>query len=301
MKSRIFQLITLVLLFGILMTGCETLNYRKAVQLYNNRRYDEAIELFYELGEYEDSSALFQDSHYWAAMARMEDGNYAEALPRFLKLVDYKDSADRATECRYQLGIQAIAEGNYTDAEHYFRQLGNYRKTADYLRQVNWRKLYDYILVNGTETDGVSVITCPLDERIVTFCADASDPTQIRMVSAWVKDMGYSFRDSLTLIFVPDSTVTKFEAVSEFTMDFGDEIIGSQQNATGSMDLLSYVPRMQLTYNTFSMTTTDNHGQTTTTEDSINSTMDKTMSEHLVAIMNCFSALQGVANTDYAL
>ena len=299
MKSRIFKLITLVLLFGMFMTGCETLNYRKAVQLYNNRRYDEAIELFYELGEYEDSKALFKDSHYWAAMERMEDGNYAEALPRFLKLVDYKDSADRITECKYQLGIQTLAEGNYKDAESYFLQLGNYRKTTDYLRQVNWMKIYDYILVNGIENNGMTVITCPLEDRIVTFSADPADPMQIRMASVWSKDMGYSFNDSLTLIFVPDSTVATFEAVSEFTMDFDSDTIGSQQIASGSIDLRSYVPRMQLTYDTFSMTTTDNHGQTTTTEDSVNSTMDKAMSEHLVAIMNCFSALQGVANTNY--
>ena len=299
MKSRIFKLISLVLLFGMFMTGCETLSYRKAVQLYNNRRYDEAIEIFYSLDDYEDSAVLFTDSHYWAAMERMEKGNYAEALPRFLKLGEYKDSADRVIECKYQLGIQAIAEGNASDAEHYFQELGDYRKTADYLRQINWLKLYDYILANGIETDGVSVITCPLENQTVTFSADPAEPAQIRMASTWSKDMGYSFSDSLTLIFVPDSTVADFEAVSEFTMDFADDAIGSQQIASGSIDLRTYVPRMQLTYDSFSMTTTDNHGQTTTTEDSINSTMDKTMSEHLVAIMNCFSALQGVANTHY--
>lgn len=300
MKSRILKLITLVLLFGIFMTGCDTLNYRKAVQLYNNRRYDAAIEVFDKLENYEDSSILFTDSHYWAAMERMENGNYAEALPRFLKLGDYKDSADRAIECKYQLGIQAIAEENYSDAENYFRELGTYRKTADYLRQINWVKLYDYIRANGIETDGVSVITCHLENQTVTFNADAADPSQIRMVSAWTKDMDYSFSDSLTLFFVPDSTVANFEAVSEFTMDFADGTIGSQQIASGSIDLRTYVPRMQLTYDSFSMTTTDNHGQTTTTEDSINSTMDKTMSEHLVAIMNCFSALQNVADTHYS-
>ena len=299
MKSRILKLITLLLLFGIFMSGCETLSYRKAVQLYNNRRYDEAIEVFDRLDDYEDSAVLFTNSHYWAAIARMDDGNYAEALPRFLKLGDYKDSADRAVECKYQLGIQAIVEGNESDAEHYFLELGDYRKTADYLRQINWRKIYDYILVNGIETDGVSVISCPLENQTVTFCADSAEPAQIRMVSSWSKDMGYSFSDSLTLIFVPDSTVADFEAVSEFTMDFADDIIGSQQIASGSIDLRSYSPRMQLTYDRFSMTVTDNLGQTTTTEDSINSTMDKTMSEHLVAIMNCFSALQGVADTHY--
>ena len=136
MRSRICKLLALVLLFSVFMTGCDTLDYRKAVQLYNSRRYDEAIELFYELGDYEDSATLFTASHYWAATERMDAGNYAEALPRFLKLGDYKDSTARAIECKYQLGIQAIAEENYSDAEHYFEELGDYRKTADFLLQL---------------------------------------------------------------------------------------------------------------------------------------------------------------------
>ena len=111
--------------------------------------------------------------------------------------------------------------------------------------------------------------------------------------------MGYSFSDRLTLLFVQDSTVADFEAVSEFTMDFNDGTIGSQQRASGKVDLRSYVPGMQLTYDSFYLTVTDNLGQTTTAEDSVNSTMDEAMSAHLGAIMECFDILQGIANTNY--
>lgn len=299
MRSRICKLLALMLTVCLLMTGCEKLDYRKAVQYYNARCYDEAIELFLELGDYEDSAELFTASHYWAAMERMEAGKYDEALPRFLKLGDYEDSAARAVECKYQMGIQAIAEARYTDAENYFRELGDYRKCADYLRQLEWQKLYDYICVSGTESDGSYVMTYPLSDRTVTFTADPAFPTQIRMASTWEKDMGYAFADSLILVLERESTVAAFEASSQFTMAFGDGTIGSQQTGSGKVDLRGYTPGMALTYEAFSMTVTDNHGQTTTTEDSVNSSMDEAVADHLVAIMDCFSALQVVAGTNY--
>lgn len=299
MRSRICKLLALMLFVCLLMTGCEKLNYRKAVQLYNSRQYDKAIELFHELGDYENSAELFTASHYWAAMERMEAGNYSEALPRFLKLGDYKDSADRAVECKYQLGIQAIAEERYSDAENYFSELGDYRKTADFLRQLELQKLYEYILANGSEGGGCYVMTYSLPDRTVNFIADLAEPTQLRMIATWEKDMGYIFRDSLTLVLGQESTVADFEASSEFTMDFEDGTIGSHQEGSGSIDLRGYVPGMALSYDAFSMTVTDNHGQTTSTDDSVNSTMDEAMADHLVAIMDCFSALEVAAETTY--
>lgn len=301
MRSRICKLMALMLFVCLLMTGCEKLDYRKAVQLYNNRQYDKAIALFHELGDYEDSAELFTASHYWAAMERMDAGNYGEALPRFLKLGDYEDSADRATECKYQLGIQAMEEARYTDAEHYFSDLGDYRKTADYLRQLEFQKLYGYICENGVENEGRLVISYPLPDRTVTFTADSAAPTQILMASSWEKDMGYVFEDSLTLVLEQESAVAAFEAACAFTMDFGDGTIGSQQSGSGKVDLRSYTPGMELTYEAFSMTVTDNHGQTTSTDDSVNSSMDEAMADHLVAIMDCFSALEAVAQTNYLL
>lgn len=301
MKSRFCKLLALVMTVCMLMallTGCDTLDYRKAVQLYNNRQYDAAIELFHELGDYEDSAALFTASHYWAAMERMDAGNYAEALPRFLKLGDYEDSAARAMECKYQMGIQAIAEARYSDAENYFRELGDYRKTADYLRQLEWQKLYDYILANGTES-GNYVISYPFPDRTVDFLVDIEMPTQILMIATWEKDMGYTFRDQLTLVLERDSTEAAFEASSEFTMAFGDGTIGSHQTGSGKVELRGYTPGMALTYDSYYLTVIDNHGNTTTSDDSVNSSMDDAMADHLVAILDCFSDLQAVAGTDY--
>ena len=298
MKSRFkktFALLLTVCMLTTCLTGCQELTYREAVQHYNAGRYDKAIDCFQELGDYEDSAALFTASHYWAAVERMEDGNYAEALPRLIKLGDYEDAPQRVKECNYQLGIEALDAGDYNQAEHYFQDLSDYRLTADYMRQINWQKVYDYILANGEEGGGCFVVSYSLSDRLVNFVAEPAVTNEILMVSSWVKDMGYVFSDSLTLVLPRESTVATFEAASEFTMSYGDGKIGSQQMGTGTVDLGKYVPGMVLSYDSFQITVTDNFGQTTTSDDAASSTMDSAMADHLVAIMDSFSALQVTA------
>jgi len=301
MKTRICKLLALVMTLCILttaLTGCTTLNYRKAVHLYNARQYDEAIELFYELGNYEDSAELFTASHYWAAMERMEAGNYGEALPRFLKLGDYEDAADRAKECKYQLAIQAFNEDRYGDAENYFNDLSNYRQTQEYLRQLRWQAFYDYIVENGAEGGGCYVFSSQVGDRAVDIMVDMMTPSQITMCASWEKDMGYVFYDSLTLGLERDTTVAAFTADRRFTMAFGEDTIGSQQTGSGTVDLSTYTPGSPLVLSNFDMTVSDNQGNTTNTQDSVNSDMDEAMAANMSAILECLSILLAQAGVE---
>ena len=80
MKHRFFKYITAsVLVCTLLMslTGCKSTDYREAVQLYNDRSYDAAAEIFYDLGDYKDSASLYTASRYWAAVALAEAGGYS--------------------------------------------------------------------------------------------------------------------------------------------------------------------------------------------------------------------------------
>ena len=122
MKTILRKLTVLVLAFLLMlsMTGCDNLDYREAVKLYNGRDYEAAAEMFYALGDYEDSKQLYTRCQYWMAVELMEQGVYSEALPRFLKLGDYEDSAQRAIECKYQRAIAEFDSGNLSDAENLF-------------------------------------------------------------------------------------------------------------------------------------------------------------------------------------
>lgn len=152
MKTRFLRsaaALVLVCTLAFSLTGCDSLDYRKAIDLYNAGKYDAAAQLFYELGDHENSSALYTRSQYRAAITLAEEGNYAEALPRFIKLGDYEDSAQRVTECNYQIAVAAFEAGNYTDAEIQFQAVADYRQSQEYLRRINWQKLYDALAETG--------------------------------------------------------------------------------------------------------------------------------------------------------
>lgn len=298
MKSRFMKMLATVLTVCMLMcclTGCEELSYREAVQLYNAQQYERANNIFYELGDYKDSKALFNDSHYWIALELMESGDYGEALPRFLKLGSYKDSADRAVECKYQLAIEAFTAEDYATAENYFLDVSDYRQTPEYLRQLELQKLYAYILANGSEGGGCYVMSYPLPDRTVNILADLVVPNQISMIATWEKDMGYIFRDSLTVVLGRESTVAAFEASSNFTMDFADGTIGSQQTGTGTIDFATYSPGQALVLDRYEMIGTDNLGQDLSSQDPADSSMDDAMANNMTAIWDCLTTLQATA------
>lgn len=299
MKNRISKILVLVLTVCMVMTcltGCEELRYREAVQRYNARQYDAAIELFHELGDYQDSKALFTASHYWAAMDRMSAGDYSEALPRFVKLGDYEDSAQRAVECKYQLALAAFDAGNYSDAENYFLDNPDYRLTPEYLRQLNWQRFYDYILENGEQTDGGHTLLQQIGDRTVHFTAD---PAGTLLVSAsWSKNMGYSFHDDLQLMIPRDSTEAAFTAVSRFTMTMGERQIGSEQTGSGIVDLSAYTPGAALTLDSFSMIGTDNLGNSLDTQELTACTMEDAIARNMSTIWEALPLMLAQASAD---
>ena len=293
MKKTVCKLLALALILCMAvstLTGCTSLDYRKAVQLYNNRQYEQAADIFFQLGEYEDSSALFTDCHYWDAYDRMQAGNYSEALPRFLKLTNYKDSVQRAAECKYQLAIAAFEAADYTTAQHYFDDLGDYRLTPEYQRQLRWQAFFDYITETAEESGGCYVLSSVAEDRIVNILADSADPTHIILYISWSKAAGYSFLDELTVCLDRSSSVASFEALSDFRMEFGESSIGSLQTGSGTIDLRTYAPGSPLCFDKFEMIVNDNLGQTTTSQDSIDCTMEETAIKNLALLLDVLSA-----------
>lgn len=270
--------LTLLLILSTLlsMTGCEALDYRKAVAQYNSGNFDAAAESFSALGEYEDSRELVTLSQYWAALSRMEKGNFAEALPRFLKLGDYEDSAQWAVECQYQMAVNLFEAGSLSDAEAIFLELGDYKGTTEYLRRICWQKLYDALPEEGicTETsEGMQLQVVP----------QTGESNQLSLFVSRTKDMGYVFYDDLALTLTRDSLEAEFTAKSTFTMDFHGEEIGSQQIASGKVDISVCTPETSLPVTTYELTGTDNQGNTIT--DSGHVLMSDTMSENLSAML----------------
>lgn len=268
----------LALLLTMSLPSCDSLSYREAVNLYNAQKYAEAAELFSQLGDYEDSAALFKRSRYWEAVKLMDLGDYSAALPRFIKLDDYEDSAQRLQECRYQLAVTAFENGEYDHAEKEFLDFSDYRQSPEYLRQINWQKFYDYVLAAGT-------VTAQQEDRTVRILADAAEPEKISFTAVWEKEMGYTFRDELTISVTRDSFEALFTANSSFTMDFKGKDIGSVQTAEGRFSITACTADMELTAEAFTMTVTDNQGKITNSQDPADGTMFPEMQENYTAIM----------------
>ena len=283
MRSRYWKQLALLVALGMLLaclTGCEALDYRKAVQLYNARQYEEAADLFYELGDYEDSKQLKTQSMYWDAVDLMVAGEYSTALPRFIKLGDFEDSAQRATECKYQMAIAAFNEGNDSDAGNYFQDIPDYRLSSEYLRQLRFQSFYEYIAATGEA--GVSAT---INDRTVTFLAKDG---LLTVTAAWEKDMGYIFADTLTLALTQETTVANFTATRSFAMDFAEDQIGTTQTGTGVVDLAVYTPGQALALDSFSMSGTDNLGNDLASQDPAKASLGNAMAENLAAILELF-------------
>ena len=68
-------------------------SYRRAVKLLENARFDDAYDLFTELGDYEDSAELALETRYRKGEALLAEGVYAEAQAIFVELGAYRDAA----------------------------------------------------------------------------------------------------------------------------------------------------------------------------------------------------------------
>lgn len=285
---RKFIALPLALLLTFSLSGCEGIAYREAVDLYNNQKYAEAAERFSALEGYEDSAELYTRCLYWDAVVMMEEGRYSEAQTRFQEMGDYEDSVQRLQECRYQLAVADFENGDYAQAEEVFLKSPEYRQTPEYLRQINWLKFYDYICENGNDAGGCFVISTQQDDRTINVMVDSSAPNQITLTSAWEKDMGYVFRDELTMTFALDNFNAVFTADSSFTMDFNSQVIGSTQTASGQFSIITCTADMTLVPDTFAMSVTDNQGNVTDSTDFADGTMFEEMQANYIACMTVF-------------
>lgn len=289
MKTRFLKAAAVVLLVSMLalsMTGCDSLDYRGAIQLYNTGYYDDAAALFSELGDYEDSAALMTRSQYMAAAALMEQGNCAEALPRFLKLGAYEDSPQRVTECTYQIAVAEFDAGNLSDAQLHFQEVADYKQSSEYLRQISWQNLFDAVAAAGTASGGSFTLQTQQDGRTLGITADSAQPNQLIFSVSASADMGYKFHDDLTLTLTRERTEAVFNGSSSFTMDFGNGQIGSYQKSSGVVDIPTCTPDTQLVVTGFEKSVTDNLGKTTRSTNPADSLMQEDMQENFQLLLS---------------
>ena len=283
MKTRIFRALVSVLLVCTLafsMTGCEKLDYRRAIELYNAGKFEAAGELFDSLGEYEDCPALYTDCQYWVAATLAEQGNFEEALPRFAELGNYENSAQWVIECKYQMAVTAFSEGEFHQAENFFKETSDYKNTPEYMRQIRWFAFYDAVTNAGLNDGSGFSLKAQVDGKEIEIRANTYSQVLEFSVSEWKTD-AFLFDDSLKITLTRDSTVASYEAGSGFGMDYLGDRIYSSQTATGKIDITTCTPETKLVMETFHKFVEDNKGETTESTDPADSLMNNAMAENL--------------------
>ncbi len=91
------------------------LQYRDAIALMNQGKYEEAISEFEVLGGYKDEFAYekIMNCYYKIGLDLMDNGEYAEAAKAFSSSGHYKDSIKKRTECIRSFHSQTISAGYF--------------------------------------------------------------------------------------------------------------------------------------------------------------------------------------------
>lgn len=292
----------LVLLCALLfsLTGCNRLDYRKAIRLYNAQSYTEAAEIFDTLGDYEGSAALYIRCQYWTAVQLAEQGDFAAALPLFQAAGDYENAGDWVAECEYRLAVAVFESGDLSQAERMLLEAPDYGQTREILRRIHWQRLFDAVTETGMESDGYFTLQGAYGDWVCTVAADTTQPNRLIFSVSRTEDLGYRFYDDLCLLLTRDETQAEFTGSSTFSMDFREDQIGSRQTASGKVDIPTCTAETVLIPEVFEKTVTDNQGVTISSADPADSRMAVTLAENLAALLEAVPELlraSGISQT----
>ena len=130
-----FVAVVLALVMTLSLCACNSLDYKEAMELYEDESYERARELFVELGDYENSAEMVNQCDYQLALEHMEDGEYEEAKALFVELDTFEDSAEKVVECNYEIAQAALEAGEYQQAYELFLELGDYKDSAEMAKE----------------------------------------------------------------------------------------------------------------------------------------------------------------------
>lgn len=114
MKKIIMLILAMAML--LMLTGCDSSDYKEANSLYESGEYVEALEMFEALGDYEDSVEKVKACNYQIALELTNAGKYQEALTMFVSLGDYEDCAEQSVFCTCKVAEAYAEDGKLTEA-----------------------------------------------------------------------------------------------------------------------------------------------------------------------------------------
>lgn len=137
-QKKIFITILIVLIAALLATGgffgykyylVPLSNYKAAIALVDEQKYDEAIEEFGKLEDFKNSKEKILETHYKKAESLLESDSFREAVSEFEAAGDYKDAKDRINDTKYLWAQKADIDL----AINLYEELGDYKDSKSKL------------------------------------------------------------------------------------------------------------------------------------------------------------------------
>lgn len=120
-------------------------HYDRAIQRLTDGKYDEAMALFIELGEYEDCAERILEIHYLKGVQYAAEGEYALALEELTAAGDYSDAKERFVAISYDYGVALLNAERAVDAYNVLYPIRNYYDAYKLLitKSLFYRYVYD--------------------------------------------------------------------------------------------------------------------------------------------------------------
>lgn len=156
--GRTAAIVAAVLLFLALGAFCAYrflmpwLRYREALNARNAGDFEQAVEIFTELGEYRDSPKQIRETLSRKAARLMSEGKYQEALELYESL---EGGDERAADCLYALGVLAYNDKDLETAMNYVEQLRS--RYPDYENTEQLARFCSYSLGNRTAAEAAAL------------------------------------------------------------------------------------------------------------------------------------------------
>ena len=115
-KKVVIAVISFILVFSLL--GCSAIEYKKAEGLYEQERWNEAREIFLELGEYENSQLRVYDCNYQLARICYLEGKTEEAVSLLAQATSHEDSIRLLHQIMFDLIVEEYTPSVEKAVEH---------------------------------------------------------------------------------------------------------------------------------------------------------------------------------------
>ena len=143
MRRTLFPIIMICAICALMLTGCGSAEYSKALTLMENGDFAAAKAILDVNPEYGDSAELLElcrkELSYAEAERFMREDKFEEALAVYNDLGAFRDSKERATIClnfiTYLEAVSLYEDGQWIAAGEAFTSLGAYRDAEAHARR----------------------------------------------------------------------------------------------------------------------------------------------------------------------